>query len=78
MSISIYILRFQDDINDSGSTTLNVVYFLIDSVYGTVFPTFINIIAIRVWLLYYDHKFAMATVDRIWRKAINPGEKNFF
>ena len=53
-------------------------YFAFDSVYGSIFCTFINIIAIRVWLLYYDHEFANATVDRIWRNVINPTDENFF
>ena len=53
-------------------------YFIFDCLYRTIFCTFINIIALRVWLLYYDYKFAIATVDRIWRNVINPSDRNFF
>jgi len=52
--------------------------FVFDCIYEPICCTFINMIAIRVWLLFYDHSFAMATVDRVWRKVINPSERNFF
>ena len=32
----------------------------------------------RIYLLYFDHKFAQATFDRTWRSSINPSESNFF
>eukprot|EP01084_Bolivina_argentea_P297287 512135_1 len=53
-------------------------FFIIDSIYDSIFCAFINIIAIRAWLLFYDHQFTMATVDRNWRNIISPNDNNFF
>ena len=32
----------------------------------------------RLWLLYFNYKFQLASLNQIWRKTINPNDKNFY
>eukprot|EP01083_Nonionella_stella_P111746 327997_1 len=88
VSISLFVITpirclsiYMDSLTESKPIIHNTwltSFMIVDSIYSSIFCTLINIIAVRVWLLFYDHKFAIATVDRIWRKSINPSDNNFF
>lgn len=38
----------------------------------------IFILMARLWMLYYDYCFSLASVNKIWRNNINSNENNFW